>query len=78
MNANPLHTNCRSCRACGYKTFDEAEYYKHVVEHIKHIAEVRAACQFSKTTDEHILKWVSYFVEPNEIGNILLIVGDVI
>ena len=71
MNANPLHSNCRSCRACGYKTFDAAEYSKHVVEHIKHIVEVRAACQFSKPTDEHILKWVSYFVEPNEIGNIL-------
>jgi hypothetical protein len=73
MNANPLQNLrvCRSCRACGYTTFDETEYYKHVVGHIKHIVEVRAACQFPKPTDEHILKWVSYFVEQDEIGNIL-------
>jgi len=46
MNANPLHNNYRIYAACGYTTFVQVEYCKHVAEHIEHIAEVREVGRF--------------------------------
>jgi hypothetical protein len=76
MNANPLHNNYRKCTACGYTTFDKVEYCKHVAEHIEHIAEVREIGQFPKPTDKHFRKWVSCFVQPNQIENILKYINN--
>ena len=70
MEANPLHSNCLTCTACGYTTYDDVGSNNHVLQHIEHIAKVRESCQFPKPSEEQIRRWISCFVQPNEIEKI--------